>query len=86
MLAQIEVFYTGGGITLCEAVITEEFFALVGTDAPDVFSIYRQVDEDEERYLPEDMVLSKHKDELDEDQKALYNKMLEALKAKGALD
>lgn len=86
MLAQTEVFYTGGGITLCEAVITEEFFALVGTDAPDIFSIYRQVDEDEERYLPEDMVLSKHKDELDEDQKALYNEMIKALKTKGALD
>lgn len=86
MLPQIEVFYTGGGVTLCEAVISDELFALVGTDAPDFFSIYRQVDEDEERYLPEDMVLSKHKDELDEDQTALYNEMIKALKEKGALD
>ena len=86
MLPQIEVFYTGGGITLCEAVIGDGLFALVGTDAPDFFSVYRQVDADEERYLPEDMVLSKHKNELDEDQRALYNGMIKALKAKGALD
>lgn len=75
---KIEVFYTGGGITLAEADLGAQY-AVVGSDYPNCISIYNKV-EGEEPYMPEDMVASLMVEEMDAETKALYLKMLEALK------
>lgn len=75
---KIEVFYTGGGITLAEADLGAQY-AVVGTDCPNCISIYNRV-EGEEPYMPEDMVASYTEEEMDEETKALYLEMLGALK------
>ena len=76
---KIEVFYTGGGITLAEADLGAQY-AVVGTDFPNCISIYNRV-EGEEPYMPEDMVASYTEEEMDTDTKALYLEMLGALKS-----
>lgn len=75
---KIEVFYTGGGITLAEADLGAQY-AVIGTDYPNCISIYNRV-EGEEPYMPEDMVASYTEEEMDEETKALYLEMLGALK------
>lgn len=75
---KIEVFYTGGGITLAEADLGAQY-AVVGTDYPNCISIYNRV-EGEEPYMPEDMVASYTEEEMDEETRALYLEMLGALK------
>lgn len=75
---KIEVFYTGGGITLAEADLGAQY-AVVGTDFPNCLSIYNKV-EGEEPYMPEDMVASYTAEEMDAEIKALYLEMLGALK------
>lgn len=75
---KIEVFYTGGGITLAEADLGAQY-AVVSTDCPNCLSIYNRV-EGEEPYMPEDMVASFTEDEMDAETKALYLEMLGALK------
>jgi hypothetical protein len=75
---KIEVFYTGGGITLAEADLGAQY-AVIGTDYPGFISIYNRV-EGEEPYMPEDMVASLSEQEMDAETKALYLEMLEALK------
>ena len=75
---KIEVFYTGGGITLAEADLGAQY-AVVGTDYPNCLSIYNRV-EGEEPYMPEDMVASYTEEEMDEETRALYLEMLGALK------
>lgn len=75
---KIEVFYTGGGITLAEADLGAQY-AVVGTDYPNCIAIYNRV-EDEEPYMPEDMVASYTEEEMDEETRALYLEMLGALK------
>ena len=52
---------------------------MVGSDYPNCISIYNKV-EGEEPYMPEDMVASLTEEEMDAETKALYLKMLEALK------
>lgn len=79
MAEKIEVFYTGGGITLAEAEMDNNRYAVVSSEAPDFLAIYKHVD-GEEPYLPEDMILSAHEGELAPEHKALYVKMLEKLK------
>ena len=83
MAHKIDVFYTGGGVALAEAILDDGHYAVVGNDAPEHLAIYKRVDEDEENYLPEDMISSTHFSELDGDQKTLYTEMVEELKAKG---
>jgi hypothetical protein len=75
---KIEVFYTGGGITLAEADLGERY-AVVSTECPECIAIYNKV-EGEEPYMPEDMVASLSEEEMDEETKALYLEMLGALK------
>ena len=75
---KIEVSYTGGGITLAEADLGAQY-AVVGTDYPNCITIYNRV-EDEEPYMPEDMVASYTEEEMDEETRALYLEMLGALK------
>lgn len=79
MAEKIEVFYTGGGITLAEAVMDNNRYAVVNSEAPDFLTIYKQED-GENTYLPEDMILSAPEGELAPEHKALYMKMLEKLK------
>lgn len=79
MAEKIEVFYTGGGITLAEVDIDTKHYAVVSTEAPDFLSIYKHTDGDIP-YLPEDMVLSSPKEELSPEYKALHMKMLDKLK------
>lgn len=80
MTKKIEVFYTGGGITLAEAELDEKHIAVVSSDAPEFIAVYTHP-EDDVSYLPEDMVGSTHKDEMPPHLKALYTEMLDKLEA-----
>lgn len=79
MKKQIEVFYTGGGITLAEADVNSDRYAVVSSDAPEFMAIYKRT-ENEETYLPEDMVMSFAESDMTEEFKELYAEMLKALK------
>lgn len=79
MTDKIEVFYTGGGITLAEADIDKTHYAVVSSDAPEFMSVYAY-DEGEKTYLPDYMVASTPKDELPPEHAALYAEMLHKLK------
>lgn len=78
MAGKIEVFYTGGGITLAEADLNEKQFAVVSTEAPECLTIYNYADGGE-TFLPEDMVASMTKDELPPELRDLYEEMLKEL-------
>ena len=78
MANKIEVFYTGGGITLAEVDIDATHYAVVSSDAPDFFAIYTH--REDEKYLPEDMLVSSSKEEIAPEHQALYTEMLEKLK------
>lgn len=77
-MTKIETFYTGGGITLAEAELKGGRYAVVSTECPDFITIYNRV-EDEEPYMPEDMVGCYGVNEMDEDTKVLYQAMLNEL-------
>ena len=79
-----EVFYTGGGIWLAEMNLQNGTYAVVDSDYPECLSIYNYTD-DEEQYLPEDMIFSKGVDQLDSEQMKIYNKLIAALKTKTTL-
>ena len=79
MAEKIEVFYTGGGITLAEADVDATRYAVVSSEAPDFLSVYTYTD-GEKTYLPDDMILSTPQEELAPEYKALYMKMLDKLK------
>lgn len=76
---KIETYSMGGGIWLAETYIDEITYAVVSSDAPEFLVIYESYPEDD-RYLPEDMVASKHKDELFGYRAGLYRKLLKELK------
>ena len=78
-MKKIETFYTGGGITLAEADIDKNHYAVVSTDAPDFLTVYAYAD-GEKTYLPEDMVASASGGDIAPELKALYGQMLEKLK------
>lgn len=80
MTSKIETYYTGGGITLVETNLNENHYIVISSDAPDYLSTYSYSD-GETTYLPEDMVESKHKDELSPELKPLYDEMLDNLKS-----
>lgn len=75
----LEVFYTGGGIWLAETYIDEITYAVVSSDAPEFLTIYESYPDDE-KYLPDDMIVSKHKDELFGYRAELYRKLVNELK------
>ena len=77
MAEKIEVFYTGGGITIAEVDIDATHYAVVSSEAPEFFSIYTNVD-GEKNHLH--MVSSNSEEELAPEYKALYEKMLDKLK------
>lgn len=76
---KIETYSMGGGIWLAETYIDEITYAVVSSDAPEYLVIYESYPEDDQ-YLPEDMVASKHKDELFGYRAGLYRKLLNELK------
>lgn len=78
-----EVFYTGGGIWLAEMDLQNGTYAVVDSDYPECLSIYNYTDD--EPYLPEDMIFSKGVDQLDSEEKKIYNQLLAALKEKTTL-
>lgn len=79
MAKKIEVFYTGGGITLAEADIDKNRYAVVSSEAPDFLTIYTYSD-GEKSYLPDDMIISTPEKEISPEYKTLYTKMLDKLK------
>lgn len=79
MVNKVDVFYTGGGITLAEVDLSENRYAVVSTDAPEYLTIYAYTD-GEKTYLPEDMISSVSITEMALETKALYDKMLSKLK------
>lgn len=79
MTTKIEIFYTGGGITLAEADVDEKRYAVVSSDAPEYFTVYACAD-GEKTYLPDDMVSSTSKEKLQPEIKALYCEMIDKLK------
>ena len=82
----IEVFYTGGGIWLAEAVINDKGdYAVVNNECPEVLSLYHKADNEDEKYMAEDMYLSKPWDELSNEMAHLHAVMFQAMKKKGAI-
>jgi hypothetical protein len=80
MTSKIETYYTGGGITLVETNLDEKHYLVVSSEAPEFLTTYSYSD-NKETYLPEDMVDSKHENELSSDLKPLYYAMLDKLKS-----
>lgn len=79
MNGKIDVFYTGGGIWLAEVNLKDNEYAVVNSEYPDLFAIYEYEKAEDGNYYPEDMILDKHKDKLDEEHKVVYEKLLLAL-------
>lgn len=80
MTSKIETYYTGGGITLVETNLDKNHYLVVSSEAPEFLTTYSYSDK-EETYLPEDMVDSKHKNEISPELKPLYYAMLDKLKS-----
>lgn len=80
-----ETFYTGGGIWLSQYNAGGGYYAVVSSDFPDCLSIYRKTEEEDELYLPENMVSSKNLDELNPEQKEVHAILKLCLEQKGAI-
>lgn len=78
MANKIEVFYTGGGTTLAEVDIDATLYAVVSSDAPDFLTIYTHAED--EKYLPEDMLVCSPIEEIPTEYQPLYTEMLQKLK------
>lgn len=79
MTANIEIFYTGGGITLAETDLSNTEYAVVSSDSPNFLTVYNRDENNEKTYLPDDMIVSTPKEKLTSNLKPLYIKMLEKL-------
>lgn len=79
MYETIEIFYTGGGITLAETDLNKKEYAVVSSDAPEYLTIYNRDEDNEKTYLPDDMKVSLSKEKLTSNFKPLYMKMIEKL-------
>lgn len=75
---KVEVFSTGGGIWLAETDLNNGTYAVVDSEYMDCLSVYRYTD-DEQQYMPEDMIFSKGAAELNDDERTIYNKLCEEL-------
>ena len=76
---KIEVIYTGGGITLVEKNLNADRYAVVSSEAPEFMSIYKKT-EDDEPYLPEDMIMSLKEADMNQEMKVMYMEMMNKLK------
>lgn len=74
----IEAFYTGGGIWIAQTYLDEMSYAVVSSEAPEYLTIYR---ESEEKYLPEDMILSMRAENMSLEYRVLHDRMLSKLEA-----
>lgn len=79
MNSNIEIFYTGGGITLAEIDLNKSEYAVVSSDAPDYLTIYKRSEDNEKSYLPDDMLVSTSKEKITANLKPLYIKMINKL-------
>lgn len=75
---KIEVFYNDEGVLLAEYHFDEITYAVIRSDDLEYFTIYESY-EDGEKYLPEDLLAHKHRDELYGFRRGLYRKMLKKL-------
>ena len=78
-MSKLDVFYTGGGIWIAEMNLEDNKYGVVNSEAPEYFGIYEYEQAEDGNYYPEDMILDKHKDELDDELKKVYEKLLIAL-------
>lgn len=78
-MKKVEVFYTGGGIWLSEMDLGNGTYAVVDSEYNDCLSIYKEA---EEKYMPEDMILSEGVAKLDLEQMKIYRALVNALKEK----
>lgn len=78
-MGKVDVFYTGGGIWIAEADLGDNKYGVVNSEYPEYFGIYLYEKAEDGKYYPEDMLLDQHKDELNEENKAVYEKLLIAL-------
>lgn len=74
----IEAFYTGGGIWIAQTYIDEMTYAVVSSEAPEYLTMYR---ENDEKYLPEDMVLSMKAENMSLEYRVLHDRMLSKIEA-----
>lgn len=79
MKGEIEVFYTGGGIWIAEANLGDNKYAVINSEDPEYMGVYLYEKAEDGKYYPEDMISDHHKDELDEELKKVYEKLLIAL-------
>ena len=82
---KIETFYTGGGIWISQHDAGDGHYAVVDSEHPEYFSIYRKTEDEDDLFLPENMVSSKAYNELGSTQKEMYKLLIEELKQKGAI-
>lgn len=76
----IEAFYTGGGIWIAQTYLDEDemTYAVVSSEAPEYLTIYR---ENDEKYLPEDMILSMCAENMELEYRIFHDRMLSKLEA-----
>lgn len=76
----IEAFYTGGGIWIAQTYLDEHnmTYAVVSSEAPEYLTIYR---ENDEKYLPEDMISSMLGENMGIEYRILHDRMLSKLEA-----
>lgn len=74
----IEAFYTGGGIWIAQTNLDEMTYVVVSSEAPEYLTIYRESDE---KYLPEDMLLSMRVEKMDLEYRILHDRMLSKIEA-----
>lgn len=79
MKGKIEVFYTGGGIWIAEVNIRDNDYGVVNSEYPDYFGVYRYEQAEDNQYYPEDMILDKHKDELEGEYREIWEQLVIAL-------
>lgn len=74
----IEAFYTGGGIWIAQTYLDEYnmTYAVVSSEALEYLTIYH---ENDEKYLPEDMILSMLGKNMSIEYKILHDRMLSKL-------
>ena len=74
----IEVSYTGGGVWIAEMDLQDGTFAVVDSDYPLCLSVYNKSNEDEQ-YMPDNMIFSCEAAQLNDDYVIIYNKLVRAL-------
>lgn len=76
MSGKIEVFYTGGGIWIAEAILEENTRLVVNSEQPEYAGIYTYEKAEDGQYYPEDIITEYTKDTLPNDLKEIYINML----------